>query len=1112
MIKPLSRTLIFFLILTACQSPSHDSKRGSKTLFSLLPSRETGIGFVNEIDEGGEFNILTYRNFYNGGGVAIGDINRDGLEDIFLTSNLNANKLYLNKGGWKFEDITEVAGAGGSGAWSTGATFADVNSDGWLDLYVCNSGHIEGDDRENELYINNGDLTFTEEAEAWGLKDNDYSMHASFFDYDMDGDLDCFLLNNNLIVPKPSEFYQKSRNDIDPDGGDKLYRNDGDHYTDVTRQAGIYSSDVGFGLGVSVSDLNGDMLPDIYVSNDFWERDYLYINQGNGRFIDELDERMGSTSLNSMGTDIADLNNDGTYDVMTTDMLPGDNYRNKTMTVFDPYFPADSRYRVGYHYQLLQNSLQINDGRGKFQEVGHLAGVAASDWSWGALIFDFDNDGWKDIYISNAIFHDVTSLDFIEFISDRRNIDELIMKRGQFDWRDFAVLLSSNPLANYALVNGLSHSEMPGSGLIPTFINRADQLGLGEPGFSNGAAYGDLDNDGDLDLVTNNINMEAFVYRNNSTNNYLKISLRGEGKNLSGIGAQVRIRHDGIEQYLQNYPTRSFESNVSQGLIFGLGNSDRIEELEVIWANHARQVLTDIQANQEIVLRQAEAGDRFFYNLPETNTTYHEVQLLKGDHKHVENPFNDFNYEILLPRMLSTDGPVIIKGDVNGDGRDDFILGGAKDDPDKLFIQDQGGWHSTADNWHRLAGEDKRFETTCGAIFDADGDGDNDILLGAGGNEFFQGKEGFMLRFYENDGKGNFSSNDDKLPPAFGNFSCIRPEDIDMDGDLDLFIGARIVPGNFGLLPRAYLLKNDGSGHWTDVTRRELGTAGMITDAVWSDVDSDGDKDLLVTCDWMPVKIFENMGGSLNYNWFLSDQIPSGWWTAIKAADLDGDGDDDYVVGNWGLNSKFKASHDRPLTMYVKDFDNNGKSEFIINYYAPIDTTAYPFATKEDMMQQIPALRRTNESYEEYASKTYETLLSDESQNNAILYSVAVMESSLIWNNGNTLILEPLPLEAQVSPVFAIVAEDLDGDGHTDLWLGGNFYGLKPEVGYNNASRGIFLKGNSGSFRYISPVETGIEVSGEVRDATTFKGPEGIRILVARNNMSTVMFERNNED
>jgi hypothetical protein len=1111
MMKALLGPLTVLLLLFSCQSDSGINPKQQPSLFTLLSSKKTGVKFRNDLVDGKDFNILTYRNFYNGGGIAIGDINQDGLEDLFFTSNLNSNRLYLNKGNLVFEDITDAAGVGGNGAWSTGATMADVNQDGFLDIYVCNSGYVEGDDRSNELFINKGDLSFSEQSEDWGLKSNAFSMQAAFFDYDQDGDLDCFLLNNSLIVPSPKEFYEKSRMDVSEEGGDKLYRNDGDSFIDVTLQAGIFTSDMGFGLGVSVSDLNQDMLPDIYVSNDFWERDYLYINQGDGTFSEELDLRLGSTSLNSMGTDIADLNNDGAYDIMTTDMLPGDNFRNKTMTVFDSWLPPDSKYRAGFHYQLLQNSLQLNDGRGGFQELGHQAGVTASDWSWGALIFDFDNNGWKDIFISNAIFHEMTSLDFTEFLSDRKNIDQVVAKRGEFDWRDFAVMLESNPLSNYAFVNDLHVSGRPEAGEIPSFKNKAQELGLGEPSFSNGAAYGDLDKDGDLDLVINNVNMEAFVIRNNSTNNYLKIAFEGKEGNGFGEGAQVRIKYGQNQQTLQNYATRSFQSSVGTGLIFGLGSAAKIDELEVIWANGDRQILNNIAANQVLVLKQSDATETYSYQEPEIRTLFKEADLVRGDHRHTENSFNDFEQEILLHRMLSTEGPVLIKGDVNGDGLEDVVLGGATNDPDKLFIQDRLGRFNFSSGWASLAEADRSFETSCGTLSDLDGDGDLDLLVGAGGNEFMKGTQGFELRFYENTGQGSFIKNENLKPPAFGNFSCIEPEDIDQDGDMDLFIGARIVPGNYGLLPRSYLLRNEGSGRWSDITTKEIGTAGMITDAAWSDVDGDGDRDLVLVGDWMPVKIFENQGGMLSFNGKLSDPALSGWWNTIEAADLDQDGDDDYILGNWGLNSKFKASRDRPLTMYVKDFDNNGKSEFIINWFAPIDDRAYPFNTRDDLLKQIPMLNKSNSSYVEFANKEYETLLSPELRQNAIPFICTYMESSVYWNTEQGLKMEALPPEAQVSPVFAIVAEDLDGDGNKDLWLGGNLYGLKPEVGYNNASKGIFLQGSKHGFSYISPAESGIQVRGEARDACTFSYPDGLRLMVARNNEGVLVFEQNKD-
>lgn len=1102
--------IIFLTTIGACQ-PKENAETPTtvapvtNALFEKKSPSDTGIDFVNAVQDGEQFNVLTYRNFYNGGGVAIGDINNDGLADVYFTSNMQANKLYLNKGDWQFEDISEKAGIGGQRGWSTGVAMADVNSDGWLDIYVCNSGDIAGDNKENELYINNGDGTFSEKAAAYGLNDSGFSTHASFFDYDMDGDLDCYILNNSYKDPDKIDAFGHTREEKDPMGGDKLFRNDGDHFTNVTEEAGIYTSPIGFGLGVSVSDLNGDMLPDIYISNDFWERDYLYFNKGDGTFSEELTSRIPLCSVASMGSDIADLNNDGTFEVFTTDMLAADNYRLKAMTLFDPYHLEDYKYRADYHYQILQNCLQLNDGQGNFQEVANMSGVASSDWSWGALIFDFDNDGWKDIYVCNALFHEIMYLDFTNFIGDKEEVKKIVTEKGRFDWRDFVAYMPSNPLTNFAYKNETQQPD------IPKFSQKAKELGLGEPSFSNGAAYGDLDNDGDMDLVVNNVNMPAFVFQNNSTNNHLKINFEGSAQNPFGLGARVSITANDKQQVAQHYLARGFESSVAPGLIFGLGDATKIDELEVVWPDHARQVLTNVQANQTITLKHRDAKDQFSTTNEKPAPLFQEntANVLKSVPKHTENRYNDFDHERLLPRMLSTQGPCIIKGDVNGDGLEDFLLAGATNDPDKLFLQQGNGWVPAGDNWLALAEADKGQETTCGAIFDLDGDGDKDILLGAGGNEYQKGINNFLLRYYENDGKGNFHKAVAKTPPAAGNFSCILPEDFDGDGDLDLFIGASVVPGNYGLVPRSFLLKNEGAGIYRDISTQEIGALGMVTDAVWSDVDQDKDKDLVVVGDWLPLIIFENQNGEIKLGSKQTFEPYAGWWTAIEAADLDGDGDDDYILGNWGLNSKFTASPERPLSMYVKDFDNNGKTEFILNWYAPADETPYPFAPKMEITAQMPHLKKKNLKFEDYANKTYEGLFSEEERKDALPYRVTHLESCILWTEPSGPRLEALPTQAQAAPLFAIVAEDMDNDGLKDLWLGGNFYALKPQVGRHNSTKGIFLKGDGkGHFEYIHHSRTGLEVPGEIRDAKIFTVGGKSGVLVARNNAEAVFFQK----
>lgn len=1043
------------------------------------------------MEDGKDFNVLTYRNFYNGGGVGIGDINNDGLNDIFFTANMQSNRLYLNKGDLAWEDISEKAGVSGTRGWSTGVTMVDINHDGNLDIYVSNSGDKNGDDRVNELYINNGDLTFTENAAAYNLDNAGFSTHASFFDFDLDGDLDCYLLNNSFKDPNKISTFKGTREVDDLMGGDRLMRNDDGKYVDVSAEAGIYTSAIGFGLGVSVSDVNNDALPDIYISNDFWERDYIYINQGDGTFSEELADRFSICSVSSMGADIADINNDGNMDIFTTDMLAADNYRLKTMTIFDPFALENYKYRQSFHYQILQNCLQVNNGEGKFQELSGLSDMSATDWSWGALIFDFDNDGWNDIYVCNGIYKDIMDQDFTSFIADKEEVKKIVLEEGEFDFRDFLPYLPSSPVSNYAFVNQADN----------TFKNKAQELGFDQAEFSNGAAYGDLDNDGDLDLVINNVNMPASIYENKTQqtkqNAYLKIKLQdSDSKNLSAIGATVSATTNDGKHTLQVYTARGFQSSVAPELLFGLGDVTRVNELKIIWPDRSIQILNNVAIDTSLVIKKAK-GLALLKPSEVKNDQLLKLDndLIIGPVKHVENAYNDFDVERLLPRMHSTEGPKIEVADINQDQLDDFIVLGAKGDPDKLFVQTKSGKFSRS-NISSFE-EHEYLESTCAAFFDNDKDGDLDLVIGAGGNDLTSGIDGFILRYYENDGSGNYTYIKEKTPPAAGQFSVIKPNDFDKDGNIDLFIGGRSIPGNYGLSPRSFMLKKSGNT-WIDITERSLGTAGMITDADWIDVDNDGDDDLVVVGEWMPVMLFNNNEGRFDRSLNIPDS--QGWWSDITMSDLDGDGDQDFVLCNWGQNSKWKASKERPITLDVKDFDGNEKTEFIINWKAPADTELSPFHTKMDLTDQIPSLKKKALKYEDFAKLGYEELFSEEQRKGAIHREVKELSSCIMWNNGTGFQLEALPVPAQTAPMFASVVEDFNSDGVPDIWMGGNFYGLKPEVGRLNSSQGVLLLGqkNGGALKYIKGSSAAI--NGEVRDAAVLETKDGKKVLVGINN------------
>jgi len=1093
------KTLLFILFVFCISCKKKKEFDAKDALFQLMPSSQTGITFNNKVKDDGEFNDFNFRNFYNGGGVAIGDVNNDGKPDIFFTSNQGDCKLYINRGNWKFEDVTAKAGLNVYHRWHTGVTMVDINGDGWLDIYISNSGGLGNADRSNELYINQKDGTFKEEAAKYGLADKGLGTQAIFFDYDHDGDLDCFVLNNSYRPIESFGYNRNLRNQRDPVNGDRLYRNDNGKFVDVSAQAGIYGSEIGFGLGIAAGDMFNTGWDDLYVSNDFFEHDYLYKNQQNGTFKEISNDALGHMSMSSMGSDMADINNDGLLDMFTTDMLPENDFRLKTTTKFDEYDVYNAKLKGDFHHQFTTNCLQLNNGDGTFSEIADLAGINATDWSWGALCFDFNNDGWKDIFVSNGISRDLTNQDFLSYFSSNEVMNEIM--HGGFKAKKFLDKMPKTPISSYGFVNQKNLQ----------FKDESRLLGLTKPSFSNGAAYGDLDGDGDLDMVVNNENGEAFIYRNMTSErthaHYLKVNLKGSGMNTFGIGAKVTIYTKGMQQLLEQQSTRGFESSSEPVLNFGTGDFKKVDSLRVVWSNMKMQVLKNINTNTTITLKQADASLAFSPAVVKEKPVYKNVTStsFKGDINHKENDYKDFDDQRLIPKMLSTEGPKLAVADVNGDGLEDFFMGGATGDTAKLFMQQPNG---TFVQKREFAFEQDKNSEDIGALFlDAGHTGKKDLIVVSGGNLEKEGSLDLVARYYANDGKGNFTRKFNGWPLVSINASCVRLN----NNNGDLFIGARSVPGSYGVIPSSKLLRNDGHGNFTDVTEAiapELSKLGMVTDAQWADIDGTGKNSLIVVGDWMPVTILKYVNGQLKKTGEIANS--SGWWNCLTVADLNGDGKLDLIAGNNGLNSKIRADVAHPAKLYVSDFDNNGQVECIPVYYKT-DGKAYPFNLHDDIIKQLPYLKKKFYRYDAYAGKGIDEIFTPEELEKASVLTVEQTKTCVFYNNGKgDFTMQPLPTRAQFSPVFSILVTDINNDGIKDLFLGGNFYGLKPEVGRYDASYGVTLLGNTKHwYDYLPPAKSGLFIKGEVRDIATINTKTGKQIIVARNNDALQLFKRN---
>ena len=1085
--------LILALIFTSCTEES-------TTLFSKLSPQQTGVSFSNTLTETNTYNYFTFPYMYLGGGVAVGDINNDGLEDIFFTGNMVPNALYLNKGDMEFQDISESAGISGDDRWYSGVTFVDINLDGYLDIY-CAVGGKNGP-FNNVLYVNNQDNTFSEKAKDYGIDCDGISMHSSFFDYDNDGDLDLYIINYPpTSFTAPVDYYHYMLDNHPEQDSDKLFRNDNGSFTDVTAETGLRT--FGLSLGLVTSDINDDGYIDIFVSNDFNAPDFLFINNQDGTFTNQINTSLQQTSFFGMGADIADFNNDGMMDIFQLDMSADDNFRSKAnMASMNPTVFHQS-VDLGLHHQYMQNSLQLNQGNldGEaplFSNVSRIAGVSSTDWSWGGLLADFDNDGWKDIFVTNGIRRDVNNKDFYNehrsFFDKMENDPNYKGKEEEVGLLNYLEKIPSEKLANYMFKNNGDLS----------YTNQAEEWGFGDKTFSNGVAFSDFDNDGDLDLVINNLEEVASIYQNNNqVNNYLIIDLKGKNQVLPN-GSKVTMYANGMRQAQEYNTVRGYLSSVSSKIHFGLASVATVDSLIVLWPNGKKTIRTNVEANQSLTIQYDSIQLKESPSTANT-TSSRRFQTVdaEGLFKHEENIFNDFEVEVLLPHKNSTLGPALATGDLNGDGLEDYIVGGAIGQIPSVYIQDNAGNFSLLEVPDFK--QDQYHEDLGILIFDADNDGDNDFYMTSGGNEFKPNSLGYEDRFYENIGKNKFRRNKESIPDNKVSGMEISASDIDQDGDLDLFVGGRLVPKKYPYPADSYILENVSTSagpKFIDATEDrlpELSSLGLVTASSWVDIDGDGWDDLVVVGEWMPIKIYKNNKGNFEdvTNQLLSGNT-TGWWFDIEKGDFDNDGDMDLVVGNLGKNYKYQASELTPFKIYLGDFDANRVDDIVLSYKK--GDTEYPVRGRECSSQQMPAIKSKFQDYNSFASANLNQIYTTKLLTESLNYEITSFASVYLENTNGSFVIKPLPQLAQLSSINKFIVDDIDEDGNQDIVLAGNLYNAEVETPRNDASFGLFLKGNGdGDFEPIPMNQSGLKIVGDVRGMALLDKGGAKHILVAKN-------------